>query len=208
MSGNTVSEQPKRRSDGEETHSVILEKAIRLASIEGLSSLTVGRLAASAGMSKSGLYAHFGSKEQLQIEVIEAARAIFVREVIEPGLDSPPGIERFRSLCYAYLSYVERFVFPGGCFFYALVAEFDAQPGKFRDELLADRREWESLCAETIRDAQERGEVDSRVDPYQLAFEVEGALELANVKYTLERDPAVIERGRAAVDAAIDRSRP
>jgi AcrR family transcriptional regulator len=207
MSSNKISNQPQRRSDGEETHNAILEQAVRLASIEGLSSLTLGRLAEQAGLSKSGLYAHFGSKEQLQLEVIEAARRIFEREVIYPAFDEPDGLARFTAFCNAYLSYLERGVFPGGCFFYTLVAEFDAQPGRFREEVVADRREWGDLIEQTIVTAQEKGEIDKSIEPAQLAFEVEAAMELTNVVYNLERDPSVIERGRSTVAAAIERAK-
>jgi AcrR family transcriptional regulator len=208
MIENTSPEQPQRRSDGEETHGAILEEAIRLASIEGLSSLTVGRLAEKVGLSKSGLYAHFGSKERLQMEVIEAARRVFEREVIYPGFSAPEGAARIRSLCYAYLSYLERRVFPGGCFFFAMLAEFDAQPGRFREEVSADRREWEALMEQQIGIAQEQGEIDPQVEPAQLVFEIEAAMELANLRYNLDRDPAIIDRARATVSAAIDRARP
>jgi AcrR family transcriptional regulator len=208
MSSSQTSHQSYRRSDGEETHNAILEQAVRLASIEGLSSLTLGRLAEQAGLSKSGLYAHFGSKEQLQLEVIEAARRIFEREVIYPAFDVPDGLARFSALCYAYLSYLERGVFPGGCFFFTVFAEFDAQPGRFHEEVVADRREWESLLQQAIVTAQANGEIDESIEPAQLAFEVEAAMELTNVLYNFERDTSVIERGRSTVAAAIERARP
>ncbi|MGA7269823.1 MAG: helix-turn-helix domain-containing protein, partial [Acidimicrobiia bacterium] len=94
-----------RRSDGEHTHALILDKAVALASVEGLEGLTVGRLAAELGMSKSGVYAHFKSKRRLQTEVIEAAREVFAREVIGPGMAEPQGLSRLRGLCEAFLTY-------------------------------------------------------------------------------------------------------
>jgi AcrR family transcriptional regulator len=207
MSENIEFEQSNRRSDGEQTHSLILEEAVRLASIEGLSSLTIGRLAERSGISKSGLYAHFGSKKRLQLEVIEAARQIYVREVIERGLAAAPaGLARLRSLCEAYLSYVERRVFPGGCFFFALIAEYDAQPGQFNDEISADAAEWESLLTGLIVEAQSRGEVKETIDPAQLFFELEAALEFTNCRYVLHGDPQILERGRAMVAAALERA--
>lgn len=119
----------RRRSDGEHTHAAILEAAIRLASIKGMGSLTIGRLARELDVSKSGVFAHFRSKERLQKETIEAATEIYEREVLQPGLAAPDGLARLESLCEAFLSYVERNVFPGGCFFAQLLREFDAQTG-------------------------------------------------------------------------------
>ncbi len=200
-------EPPKRRTDGEQTHAQILDIAMRLASIEGLGSLTIGRLARELGVSKSGVFAHFRSKQRLQKETIEAAREIFSREVTEPALAAPEGLARLEALCEAFLSYVERGVFPGGCFFAQILAEFDAQPGEIRDEVLADQRDWVSLLEELIQDAVRRGELDKATDVGQLAFELSAALEFSNYLSTLHRDPAIAERGREAVRGAIARAR-
>src|SRR5919108_3692495 len=96
----------RRRTDGERTHAAILEVATRVASVEGIHGLTIGRLAEALGVSKSGLYAHFGSKEQLQLQTITAAEAIFEDEVMRPAFDAPEGLPRLEALCQAYLSYV------------------------------------------------------------------------------------------------------
>jgi AcrR family transcriptional regulator len=198
--------RPQRRSDGEQTHAAILDQAMRLASVEGLSNLTIGRLADAAGISKSGLYAHFGSKERLQIETIEAAREVFTREVILPGMDEPAGIGQLRALCLSYLSYVERRVFPGGCFFYAVISEFDARSGPIHEEIANDNREWLGLLRANVIEAQAQGEIAAGIDPDQLVFELEAAMELANCLYTLHGDPVAIERARLAVRAALERS--
>ena len=207
MSG-TDDARPRRRSDGERTHSAILETAMRLASIEGLGSLTIGRLARELGVSKSGVFAHFRSKERLQAETIEAAGAVFEREVLQPGLAAPQGLAQVEGLCEAYLSYIERGVFPGGCFFAHLLAEYDAQAGPVRDQLQEDQRGWLGLLEGSIVTAQQHGELDPDVEPLQLAFELTAAVELANYLSVLYGDAAFVERGRAAVRATIAQATP
>lgn len=189
----------QRRSDGERTYRTILDEATRLASVEGLSSLTIGRVAKEVGMSKSGVFAHFRSKEWLQRETIQAAREVFEREVLGPGLAAPEGLARVEALCAAYLSYVERGVFPGGCFFAHVLAEYDARSGPIHEEVAADQSGWAGLLEGEISRAQERGEVDPAADPPQLAFELQAALENANFLSTLHRDPAFVELARTAV---------
>ncbi len=196
----------RRRSDGEQTHAAILQTAMRLASIEGLGSLTIGRLADELGVSKSGVFAHFRSKQRLQQETIAAARAVFAEEVLGPGLNAPEGLPRLEKLCQAFLSYVERDVFPGGCFFAQLLVEFDARTGPIHDEVISDQRSWLSLLQELAAIARERGELDTTTDPTQLAFELYAALELANSLSTLYRDRAFIDRGRAAVRDTLSRA--
>jgi AcrR family transcriptional regulator len=196
-----------RRSDGERTHAAILEAATQLASIEGLEGLTIGRLAEELGVSKSGVYAHFGSREQLQLETIEAAQAIVEREVIAPAMQAPAGVRRLEALCAAYLSYVERLVFPGGCFFASLLAEMDARSGTFHEMAQAGARQWNAMFIEMSSEAQRRGEIGADVDLEQLAFELDACLELANYYFVLLRDPAILERAHRAVAGIIDRAR-
>lgn len=201
-----------RRSDGEQTHDAILEAAMRLASIEGLGSLTIGRLARELGISKSGVFAHFRSKRRLQEETVGAARRVFEREVLEPGLSAPEGLERLEHLCEAYLSYVERGVFPGGCFFAQLLAEYDGPSGALHDEVVEIQRGWLELLEGLIETAQRLGQLEGATDPRQMAFELYAPLELANYLATLHRDPSIVDHGRAAVRAtiaaAITRRRP
>lgn len=196
-----------RRWDGERTHAAILDKAVALASVEGLTGLTIGRLAEALGLSKSGVYAHFRSKRGLQKEVIAAARETFKREVVEPGLSAPQGVTQLRSLCEAFLDYVRRHVFPGGCFFAGLLSEFDAQPGPVHDEVIADQRGWLGLLRTSAERARDLDELDDKIDLEQLAFELHAALELANYLYVLEGDPGVLDRARSAIDSAIARAR-
>jgi len=198
-------DEPQRRSDGEQTHTAILEAAMRLASIEGLSSLTIGRLAREVGVSRSGVFAHFRSKQRLQQETIAAAQEVFEREVVRPGLDAPEGLAQLEGFCEAYLSYVERGVFPGGCFFAQLLAEFDAPDGVIHDEVATFQQAGMAMLEGLIVTAQQQGDLD--LEPGQLAFELYAPLELANYFSTLHRDPTLIDRGRTAVQAVIARAR-
>lgn len=200
-------ELPRRRSDGEQTHAAILEAAMRVASIEGLGSLTIGRLAAELEISKSGVFAHFRSKQRLQQETIDAATQVFQRQVLAPGFAAPEGLARLEALCEAYLSYVERGVFPGGCFFAQLLAEYDAPSGPIHDALVTGQRGWLGLLESQIATAQQHGELDGSVEPAQLAFELYGPLELANYLSVLHRDASVVDRGRTAVEATLARRR-
>ena len=195
-----------RRSDGERTHEAILDVAARIASVEGVRGLTIGRLADATGISKSGLFAHFGSKEQLQLETIEAAGAVFEREVLEPAFEAPAGRPRMEALFAAYFSYLERRVFPGGCFFAALLADEDATSGPVHDAALAFEREWLVTFGAILREAQELGDIDADVDREQLAFELYSYLELANYHFVLFGDRAALERGRTAVGERLARA--
>lgn len=197
---------PARRSDGEQTHMAILEAAMRVASIEGLGSLTIGRLARELAISKSGVFAHFRSKQRLQQETIKAAGEVFKREVLDPGLAAPEGLARVEGLCEAYLSYVERGVFPGGCFFAQLLAEFDARTGPIHEELQATQQDWLGLLQEQIVTAQEQGELADTVDPGQVAFELYAPLELANYLTTLYRDARFVAQGRRATRSVLERA--
>src|SRR3954462_13766267 len=112
----------KRRSDGERSRNAILQQAAQLATVEGISGLSIGRLAEAVGMSKSGLFAHFGSKEELQLATIETANEVFAEQVVRPALRGESGIERLRLLCERFLGHVENDVFTGGCFFASVAA--------------------------------------------------------------------------------------
>lgn len=197
---------PSRRSDGERTHAAILEAAMRLASVEGLSNLTIGRLARELDISKSGVFAHFRSKEWLQQETVLAAGEVFEREVVAPGLVAPEGRGQVEALCAAYLDYVERGVFAGGCFFAQLLAEFDASTGPLHDDVAEGFDGWLGLLADRVAVAQAQGELDPAADPAQVAFELYGPMELANYLFVLHRDRVYVERGRAAVAAVLART--
>jgi AcrR family transcriptional regulator len=180
---------------------------MRVASIEGINGLTIGRLARELGVSKSGIYAHFGSKARLQRETIAAAGEVIEREVVVPAMAAPPGLARLEVTTEAFLSYVERRVFPGGCFFANLLAEVDAQPGPLQAEITAAYDGWRALLEETLSDARRLGELVDGADDAQLAFEVDALLEYANFMFILRGDPRQLERGRAAVRDLIARVR-
>jgi AcrR family transcriptional regulator len=196
-----------RRSDGARTHDAILDAAARLASIEGIHGLTLGRLADELGVSKSGLFAHFGSKEQLQRETIEAALGTFGREVMQPAMRAEEGLPRLEALVDAYFSYLERWVFPGGCFFAALLAEADARSGAVHEMLEEIERAWMTQLASLVRDAQRLEHLATREDPEQIAFELYACMEMANYMFVLFRDPAALARGKRATRGILTRSR-
>ena len=189
----------KRRSDGERSRTAILDEAARLATVEGLGGLSIARLASAVGMSKSGLFAHFGSKEELQLATVETADALFTAHVIEPASNAPNAIERLRRLVDGYLGYVEADTFPGGCFFASALAEVDMQPGPVRDRLVGFLNDWLGQLETAIRDAQADGVLDPKEDAAQLAFEVEAALFLANAQYVVARTSEAIDRARTAI---------
>ena len=198
----------RTRADGERSYQLILDTAARLATIEGLDGLSIGRLADEIGMSKSGLYAHFDSKEQLQLATIAAAEAVYRNEVIAPALDAPEGLERVHALCRRYLSYVERGVFPGGCFFAATAAEWDSRPGPVRERVRAVHTGWIQMLHLNLHEAQQRGELAQGVDTGQLTFEINALLHEANGHFLLFRDTTALERGRKAIDDRLARARP
>ena len=125
------------RADGERTRSAILRAAASLATVDGLEGLSIGNLAAATGISKSGLYAHFGSKQELQLATVDEAERILQAEVVQPALAARPGLAQLAAVCEAYFSYVERRVFPGGCFFAATALEMGTRPGPVKDRVAA-----------------------------------------------------------------------
>ena len=194
-----------RKAQGERTRKAILEAAVHIASAEGLEGLTIGRLALELSMSKSGLFAHFGSKEDLQIATVEAARAIFINEVIRPAFDTAQGLLRVWKLCDIWLAYVQSGVFRGGCFFAAAAAEFDSRPGVVRDRIAEIMKEWLATLRNTIVEAQKAGQLAPDLDPMQLAFEF-NSLELgANWAFQLHGDMRAFTRAREAIKERLSR---
>jgi AcrR family transcriptional regulator len=198
----------RRRSDGERSRGAILDQAARLATVEGIGGLSLSRLADAVGMSKSGLFAHFGSKEELQLETIEAASSLFEQAVIEPASAAATGVERLRGLLDAYLRYIEVETFPGGCFFASALAEVDMQPGPVRDRLVAFLGDWLGRLETAVADAQREGAIDPSEDAGQLAFELEASLLLANAQFVVARASEPIERARRAIDHRLDSAAP
>lgn len=196
-----------RRQRGERTRQAILSHAARLASAEGLDAVSLQRLADDLGISKSGLFAHFGSKEELQLATVEEAAQVFTDEVIRPGIAVPGGVGRVMALCNAFLSYVEREVFPGGCFFAAAVAEFDSRPGPVRDSVVEKRYYFDKSIVRAVRSAQAVGDIDANLDPEQLGWEIKCLLDGANEGFSVEgaNSPA-LKRARTAILERLDRA--
>jgi AcrR family transcriptional regulator len=190
----------RRRAPGERSRRLILEQAAQLATVEGLEGLSIGRLARAAAMPKSSVYVLFGSKEQLQVATVEAARTSFLREIVGPALASTEsGRKRLLAFCEGYLSYVERRVFPGGCFFVAASAELGARTGPLHDLVARYQQEWRDLLEHEAREAQARGELPDDLDPSQLAFELGVILAGTNVVAVLHGDNTAIERARHGI---------
>jgi AcrR family transcriptional regulator len=197
----------KPRADGLRSRRTILDAAARLATVEGLEGLSIGRLAEHIGMSKSGLYAHFGSKEELQLATVETAGEIFRDDVIRPteGIEDP--LARLEALCEAFLSHLERRVFPGGCFFVSAAAEFDTHPGPVKEQVAAFLREWLAILEDLAARAQQAGDLDTAEDPAQLAFELDAYLLMANMAYLLHNDPRTLEQARTAIRTRLAHAR-
>jgi AcrR family transcriptional regulator len=185
---------------GDRTRRLVLRRAVDVASVDGLEGLSIGRLATELSISKSGLIAHFGTKEQLQLATIRAARAIFATTVVEPALQQPPGLGRVRALLDAWLEYSSDRRFPGGCFFARAAHEYAARPGAVRDALAAVDEEWLGLITGAIVDAQAAGEVRPDIDAAQLAFDLVAYLDSANLRSLLLGSFDVYDRAREAVE--------
>jgi AcrR family transcriptional regulator len=188
-----------RLERGEHTRRQILDLAVQLASVEGLEGLSIGQLASKLKMSKSGLFASFGSKEDLQLATIERARQIFVDAVVRRGLMAPRGLPRLWALCDSWLDYAGRSVFRGGCFFAAVSAEFDSRPGPIRDRIAALMKEWLTTLSVAVRKAQEAGHLRADADPDQLAFEIHSLSMGANWAHQLHGDKGAFDRARTAI---------
>ena len=185
---------------GDQTRRVVLGRAVDVASVDGLDGLSIGRLAGELEISKSGLIGHFGSKEELQLATIRAARAIFASTVIAPALALPPGKDRLRTLLEGWLAYSSDRRFPGGCFFARAAHEYAARPGPVRDALAAVDEEWVGLITATIVGAQDAGEVRPDVDAALLAFDLVAALDSANLRSLLLGSFEVYDQAKRAMD--------
>jgi AcrR family transcriptional regulator len=189
---------------GARTKHGILERAVDIASVEGLAGLTIGRLAEELEMSKSGLFAHFGSKEELQLATVEAARQRFVDEMFRPALKAARGYPRLLAICRSWLAYIKRGVFPGGCFFAAASFEFDGRPGPIRDAVVAAMDVWLDALEKAIRMAKEEGHLDRGVDVKQLAFEINAIFFGANFSYQMRDDKRAISRAWKAIEDRLE----
>jgi AcrR family transcriptional regulator len=187
---------------GDQTRRAVLRRSVDIASVDGLEGLSIGRLATELGISKSGLFAHFGSKEELQLATIRAARRIYADNVVTPAYEVEPGLARVWAMSVHWLDYSERRVFPGGCFFEKVSHEFAARTGPVQESLAAVHAEWMELLETTVAAAVDQGEI--AVDPGQLAFELNAYFEGANLASLLHADLKLYEQARQAVRTRLE----
>lgn len=190
---------------GDLTRQAILDRAVSLASAVGLEGLTIGRLAEEMELSKSGLFAHFQSKEALQVKTLEAAAARFVEHVVQPALAAPRGEPRLRALFEKWLTWDA--AQPGGCIFVAASVELDDRPGAPRDVLVKLQKDWLEFLAGAVRSAVSEGDFRRSTDPEQFAFQVFGIMLVWHHLTHLLRDPRASQRARQAFEALVAAAR-
>jgi AcrR family transcriptional regulator len=202
-----VGETDGRRVRGDTTRRAILARSMQLASTGGLEDLSIAQLANDLGMSKSGLFAHFGSKEQLQLSTIRAARRVFSDEAVTPALEAEPGLERLRALLDAWFDYIGSDTFVGGCLLMEAAAEFDNRPGPVRDLIAETMAMWTELLVEHASAAVDRGELRPGTDPKQLAWELHAFGLSLNWDRQLNESPDAVRRARTAVATRLELAR-
>jgi AcrR family transcriptional regulator len=193
---------------GEITRNAILDRAVRLASQVGLSGLTIGRLADELGLSKSGLFAHFQSKETLQVQVLGRASHIFVQVVVRPALAAPRGEPRIRALFEHWLQWTRKAEMPGGCLFVTAAAELDDRPGAPRDRLVELQREWMDLLATVTRTGIAEGHLREDLDIEQFAYDLYSVMLGYHHADRLLRDARARDRARSAFETLLTAARP
>jgi AcrR family transcriptional regulator len=188
------------RVDGERSRRAVLDAAAGEATVHGLGGLTLGKLAAKMSMSKSGLHALFGSKEGLELAIIETARAIYHERIVRPALQEVDPHKRLIALCDNWLSLVEQDVFPGGCFFASANAEFDTHPGPVRDQLAFLYTAWRETINDAVVQAQAARTLPAQQPAQELTFQILGILRQANDMYLLYDDASHIQMGRTVLE--------
>ena len=197
-------DRPAPTRKGERTREAILNDAISLASQVGLEGLSIGSLATRTGLSKSGLFAHFGSKEDLQLATLDRASSLFQDKVIKPAAMFPRGVGRLRALLEFWLRWVDGSDdIPGGCVLIQAASEYDDRPGPVRDQLARDQRELRGSVAKTVKIAIDAGELDADIDPWQFTFEFIGIVLAAYQEIRLLEDRRATERALRAFDRLI-----
>lgn len=191
MSGTRTDGRVER---GNQTRRLVLDRTMDLASVEGLEGLSLGRIATELKLSKSGVFALFGSKEELQLATVRAAVDVYVAHVVQPARELAPGPGRVWALCANWLTYSARRVFAGGCFFHGVAAEFDARGGPVHDAVARARADWIDYVERTLDSARRAGGLVAEVDVPQLAFEIIALMEAANAQSVLHDDPLAYER--------------
>jgi AcrR family transcriptional regulator len=186
-----------------ETRAAVTDAAVQRASVDGLEGLTIGGLAGEVEMRKSSVFGLFGSKEELQLETLEAAIRQFTEEVWEPAAAEPAGLRRLLALCDSWLDYHRREVMPGGCFLTTATIEFDARPGPLRDKVASTMGFWLRVLEREVAAAVENGELPAETDPADVAFELNALAAAASYGFQLTRDRGVIERARRSMRRAL-----
>ncbi len=192
-------------SKGERTRAAILDAALRLVSKSGLDGLTIGTLADATGLSKSGLFAHFGSREELLLAVLDHGQQEFIEFVLNPALKKPRGLPRLRAMFVNWLDWTESAELPGGCPMIGGASEFDDKPGPVRDMLATGQRGWIDTLQRGVRQAREEGQVDPATDPEQIAFEMFGIALVVHHHRRLLGYQKARERALAALEALFER---
>ena len=201
-----VIQRAERPNRDDQSRRKILARAVEIASMEGLEGLTIGRLANDLSISKSGLFSHFGSKEELQRQTIDFAIDKFFSVVIRPVLEIPRGAPRLAVMIEKWIEYVERGVFPGGCFFAAASLEFDGRPGPIRERIAASTNWWFTSIQDEIEMARELGHLPADTDCRQLAFELHAVVQEANWGYQMFGNAEWFERARVSVRRSLERA--
>ncbi|WP_116999028.1 TetR/AcrR family transcriptional regulator [Desertimonas flava] len=188
---------PRRtRADGERTREAILRAAVSLATVDGLEGLSIGNLAAALEMSKSGVYAHFDSKQDLQLATVDEAERVFDAEVTDAALAAAPGLARLVALCDAYFDHLLRRTFPGGCFFAGAILEMGTRPGPVKERVAAFQGRLTGLVRDSAAAAIERGELAPDEDPDALTLELNGLILAANAAFVLDGDERAVALAR------------
>lgn len=190
---------------GQQTRAAILDQALAIASQVGLSGLTIGTLAERSGLSKSGLFAHFGSKEGLQLAVMQGVRQLYSDLVFQPAMQQPPGLPRLRAIVENWLKWTGNAKLPGGCIMTAAAYEFDDCPGPVRELISQSLRELRKTLARAVRMAVEAGQLRADTDPEQLAFEIWSIYAGAQLDARLFGDPQAWQRALLAFESVIER---
>jgi AcrR family transcriptional regulator len=196
---------PRRSfAEARRTRAAIVERAAQLASLQGLEGLSISRLAGELDMSKAGVIGPFGSKQSLQLEVLERASEIFRSEVSRDAADLPPGLPRLRALCNSWIEHIAGGRFPGGCFWTAASCEFDGRPGPVRDSVATTIANWQALLRSEIEEAISAGQLSASADPDQIVFELAAVAMGLNQHLQLHRDAAAAQRARTALARILD----
>lgn len=206
MEAAGVKDMDGRRERGDRTRHAVAVQAAALASVDGLAGITLSQVAHALGMSKSSVQAAYGTKEEVQLAAVAAASEIFIAAVVVPAQDQPEGLPRLQSLVESWLGYVERRVFPGGCFMVATLSEFDSRPGQVRDALASARRGWLALLERQVAVAQAAGDISRSPSAAMLAFEIDALLASANVSRNLSDDTTPIQVARDLIGLRLERA--